>query len=264
MCETVTPWRQSEGRCRVPDGRAGNKNRGIIQRLAYYRHPCTMTWRNRYKFLCKKGPRLNPAANIPALNYRQTRFITSAPTLAQCPPDSGVEVAFAGRSNAGKSSAINVLTDNRGLAKTSKTPGRTQLINFFAVSDDRRLVDLPGYGFAKVPLEVKQQWQRHLEDYLRHRQSLHGLVLLMDCRHPLQDFDRMMLEWARGAEMPVHLLLTKADKLSKGAAQNALLKVQSSLTGHPQASAQLFSALKKTGLDRLRQQLDTWLATDAG
>lgn len=199
------------------------------------------------------------------LNYRAVAFLTSAPTLAQCPPDSGREVAFAGRSNAGKSSAINALTGNRRMAKTSKTPGRTQLINFFTLSDQRRLVDLPGYGFAKVPLEVKEQWQRHLEDYLRRRQSLCGLVLLMDCRHPLQDFDRMMLNWASSCEMPVHILLTKADKLKKGPAANTLLRVKRELEPlAPLVTVQLFSALKGSGLDQLRAQLDGWLGDDHG
>lgn len=204
---------------------------------------------------------MNDQAPPARINYRQTQFITSAPTLAQCPPDEGVEVAFAGRSNAGKSSAINALTDNRNMAKTSKTPGRTQLINFFSVGEGQRLVDLPGYGFAKVPLAVKQQWQRHLEDYLRRRQSLCGLVLLMDSRHPLQDFDRMMLGWAGSCNMPVHILLTKADKLKKGPASNTLLSVRRELeTIDGDISVQLFSALKRSGLDQLRQQLDHWLA----
>lgn len=199
------------------------------------------------------------------LNYRLAEFLTSAPTLAQCPPDSGLEVAFAGRSNAGKSSAINTLTDNKRMARTSKTPGRTQLINFFTLVDQRRLVDLPGYGFAKVPLEVKEQWQRHLEAYLRKRQSLCGLVLLMDCRHPLQEFDRMMLEWASSAAMPVHILLTKADKLNKGPANNTLLQVRKELNASKAlVSVQLFSALKRTGLDQLRRQLNDWLLPDHG
>ena len=197
------------------------------------------------------------------LNFRQTQFLISAAKRDQCPPDAGREVAFAGRSNAGKSSAINTLTDNKNMARTSKTPGRTQLINFFSLDDERRLVDLPGYGYAKVPMAVKEQWQRHLEDYLRHRQSLCGLVLLMDCRHPLQDFDRMMLDWAENSEMPVHILLTKADKLKKGAAQNSLLGVRRELEkcGHT-ASVQLFSALKRSGLDGLQQQLHHWLVAD--
>ena len=199
----------------------------------------------------------------PKINFRGAEFLTSAAKLSGCPPDTGLEVAFAGRSNAGKSSAINTLTDNKRMARTSKTPGRTQLINFFTLSEQQRLVDLPGYGFAKVPMEVKEKWQRHLEEYLRQRQSLCGLVLLMDSRHPLQDFDRMMLSWAQSCEMPVHILLTKADKLKKGPAQTSLLKVRKEL--EPMAdlvSVQLFSALKRTGLDQLQQVLNSWLALD--
>lgn len=194
------------------------------------------------------------------INFRQAEFLTSAPTLAKCPADNGIEVAFAGRSNAGKSSAINTLTENKRMARTSKTPGRTQLINFFALSDNQRIVDLPGYGFAKVPLEVKEKWQRHLEQYLRERQSLHGLILLMDCRHPLQDFDRMMLNWTQSCDMPVHILLTKADKLKKGPANNSLLKVRKDLEPMKDlVSVQLFSALKRTGLDQLQATLSQWL-----
>lgn len=194
------------------------------------------------------------------LDYRQTHFLISAATFNTCPADEGFEVAFAGRSNAGKSSAINTLTDNKKMAKTSKTPGRTQLINFFSLSENQRLVDLPGYGFAKVPLEVKLKWQRHLEDYLRQRRSLKGLVLLMDVRHPLQEFDRMMLEWAISCEMPVHILLTKADKLKNGPAKNTLLAVRKELAKVKQlVSVQLFSAHNGQGLDALRQQLDQWL-----
>lgn len=149
------------------------------------------------------------------------------------------------------------------MARTSKTPGRTQLINFFSLSDSQRIVDLPGYGFAKVPMEVKEKWQRHLEEYLRERQSLYGLILLMDCRHPLQDFDRMMLNWAQSCDMPVHILLTKADKLKKGPANNSLLKVRKEL--EPMAdlvSVQLFSALKRTGLDQLQAKLNQWLTIE--
>ena len=198
-----------------------------------------------------------------SLNYRLAQFLTSAATVNDCPADSGVEVAFAGRSNAGKSSAINTLTENKKLARTSKTPGRTQLINFFSLSEQQRLVDLPGYGYAKVSLAVKEQWQRHLEDYLRQRQSLHGLILLMDCRHPLQEFDQMMLDWSSQAGMPVHILLTKADKLKKGPASNALLKVRKTINEqYPLASAQLFSSLKRQGLDELRRTLDDWLAIE--
>lgn len=210
-----------------------------------------------------KGPQVTEQSTAPMLNFRQAQFFTSAPKLKDCPPDQGFEVAFAGRSNAGKSSAINTLTENKSLARTSKTPGRTQLINFFNLNEQQRLVDLPGYGFAKVPIEVKLKWQRHLEDYLRQRQSLQGLVLLMDCRHPLQEFDRMMLSWAESSNMPVHILLTKADKLKSGAAKNTFLKVRREL--EPLAdlvSIQLFSSLKRTGLPELRQVLSDWLALE--
>jgi GTP-binding protein len=203
-----------------------------------------------------KGPLLTP----PRINFRVAQFITSAPKLANCPPDTGLEVAFAGRSNAGKSSAINTLTENKRMARTSKTPGRTQLINFFGLSEQQRLVDLPGYGFAKVPIEVKEKWQRHLEEYLRERQSLYGLILLMDCRHPLQEFDRMMLSWAESCDMPVHILLTKADKLKKGPANTTLLQVKKELAPmQPRVSVQLFSSLKRTGLDQLQIKLMQWL-----
>lgn len=203
---------------------------------------------------------VGPTLTTNTINYRQTTFLTSAAKLADCPNDNGLEVAFAGRSNAGKSSAINSLTDNKRMARTSKTPGRTQLINFFTLSDHQRLVDLPGYGYAKVPLAVKQKWQRHLEEYLRQRQSLCGLVLLMDCRHPLQDFDRMMLSWAQDCNMPVHLLLTKADKLKKGPAANTLQAVLQELSPMQElVSVQLFSALKGSGLEQLRNTLNNWL-----
>ena len=144
---------------------------------------------------------------------QQARFLISAAKVDQCPPDEGYEVAFAGRSNAGKSSALNTLT-HASLARTSKTPGRTQLLNFFTLDEERRLVDLPGYGYAKVPIPLKQHWQRHLEAYLGSRESLVGLVLMMDIRHPLTDFDRLMLDWAQVSRLPVHVLLTKADKLA--------------------------------------------------
>ncbi len=199
----------------------------------------------------------------PAPDYRTAQFLTSASKLSQCPEDAGWEVAFAGRSNAGKSSAINSLTNNKKLAKTSKTPGRTQLINFFQLSDQQRLVDLPGYGFAKVPLAVKREWTKNLENYLQRRQSLRGLVLLMDVRHPLQPFDSQMLTWALAADMPVHILLTKADKLKKGPANNNLLRVRKELQAHADlVSVQLFSALKHTGHKELVAVLDSWL-TDA-
>lgn len=192
--------------------------------------------------------------------FTTAEFLKSAARLNQAPPDNGHEAAFAGRSNAGKSSALNAISGHKGLARTSKTPGRTQLINFFTVTDAARLVDLPGYGYAKVPLEVKAQWERHLSAYLEHRTSLAGLILLMDVRHPLTDFDRQMLEWCRQADLPVHALLTKADKLKRGAAQSTLLTVKRELgTLHPRASVQLFSALDGTGLEEARTLLATWL-----
>ncbi len=161
--------------------------------------------------------------------FTKAQFLLSAPSIKQCPEDTGREIAFAGRSNAGKSSAINTLTDNAKLARTSKTPGRTQLLNFFSLNEDCRLVDLPGYGFAKVPKATKQAWDRNLAGYLQERQSLQGLVMLMDIRHPLQQYDWQMIRWASESEMPVHLLLTKADKLKRGPAKNTLLQVQREL-----------------------------------
>ena len=195
-----------------------------------------------------------------APSYRRAEFLTSASKLSQCPPDEGWEVAFAGRSNAGKSSAINSLTGNKKMAKTSKTPGRTQLINFFQLTESQRLVDLPGYGFAKVPLAVKREWTKQLENYLQKRQSLRGLILLMEVRRPMQPFDQQMLTRALEASMPVHILLTKADKLKKGPAGNILLKVRSELKPYRQlASVQLFSATKHTGHQDLIKVLDAWL-----
>lgn len=195
----------------------------------------------------------------PRLDYRRAQFISSAPDLAHCPPDEGREVAFAGRSNAGKSSTINALTGQTKLARTSKTPGRTQLLNFFALDEGLRLVDLPGYGFAKVPLAVKQAWQRNMEGYLQYRQSLCGMVLLMDVRHPLQAADQQLLAWSLAASLPVHLVLTKADKLKRGAAANARLAVEKAVTGRGEVSVQLFSSLNKSGVEELAQRLDTWL-----
>lgn len=190
----------------------------------------------------------------------QARFLKSAQTVEQCPPDEGFEVAFAGRSNAGKSSAINRLTGQRALARTSKTPGRTQLLNFFELDEERRLVDLPGYGYAKVDKHTRQQWQQHLDDYLARRRCLTGLVLLMDIRHPLKEFDQLILDWSARAGMPLHLLLTKADKLKFGAAKSTLLQVLGSLEGHPAPlSAQLFSATAGTGRDEAWARLGDWL-----
>ncbi|MCP5347790.1 MAG: ribosome biogenesis GTP-binding protein YihA/YsxC [Gammaproteobacteria bacterium] len=197
------------------------------------------------------------------MDFHAAHFVTSAARLDGCPVDSEVEVAFAGRSNAGKSSAINALTNQPRLARTSKTPGRTQLINFFLLEPGRYLVDLPGYGYAKVPLEVKNKWQEELERYLRYREPLAGLVLLSDVRHPLKEFDRMMIQWAVQAELPLHLLLTKADKLKRGAAKNALLAVRSELKELANVSVQLFSVNQPDTIKNLGRTLSDWLQPPA-
>ena len=198
------------------------------------------------------------------VNFRQATFMQSASAVENAPPDLGWEVAFAGRSNSGKSSAINTLTGQGKLARTSRTPGRTQLINFFALSDRQRLVDLPGYGFAKVPLAVKKKWNQQLERYLQYRESLRGLVILMDIRHPLTDPDKQMLGWAIAASMPVHILLTKSDKLKRGPAQNTLLAVRSELAPHAElVSVQCFSSLKRQGVDELGKQVNRWLTDES-
>ena len=194
--------------------------------------------------------------------FNKTIFLMSAPSVKQSPADEGKEVAFAGRSNAGKSSVINTLTDNKKLARTSKTPGRTQLLNFFSLSEDRRLVDLPGYGFAKVPAAVKRDWNRNLAGYLQERQSLVGVIILMDIRHPLQKYDWQIIRWASESKMPVHLLLTKSDKLKRGAINNTLLSVEEELTKEKLSAnftIQAFSSIKRFGLDELKHKLATWL-----
>lgn len=197
------------------------------------------------------------------LDFSQVSFLQSASTLAQCPPDEADEVAFVGRSNAGKSSAINTLTDQPKLARTSKTPGRTQLLNFFRVADNKYLVDLPGFGYAKVPSAVKAKWEKQLEAYLRERKSLRGLVLLMDCRHPLKDFDRQILAWCTQAGMPVHILLTKSDKLKSGARKKVLLETRRDLASPGDAiSIQLFSALNSEGAGELKGRLQGWLCPE--
>ena len=188
-------------------------------------------------------------------DFRTTSFLTSAAGPEGFPPPAGPEIAFAGRSNAGKSSALNAITGLKGLARTSKTPGRTQLINFFDTPGGR-LVDLPGYGFAKVPDAVKARWQRLMEAYLNEREPLSGLVVVMDIRHPLKPFDEQMLGWAAHAELPVHVLLTKADKLTRNHQNQALAKVRRAL---PEASLQLFSAVSGQGLDEVRALLARWL-----
>ncbi|ATG76048.1 GTP-binding protein [Zobellella denitrificans] len=176
------------------------------------------------------------------------------------PADTGVEIAFAGRSNAGKSSALNTITQQKSLARTSKTPGRTQLINVFELSEGKRLIDLPGYGYAKVPEEMKLKWQAALSEYLQKRDSLKGLVVLMDIRHPLKDIDQQLLQWASDCELPVLALLTKCDKLKSGARKAEVLKVREAVAifgGDIRVEA--FSSLKGTGLDQARAILSEWL-----
>ncbi|MFC2544702.1 MAG: ribosome biogenesis GTP-binding protein YihA/YsxC [Aggregatibacter sp.] len=195
------------------------------------------------------------------LNYHKTHFLTSSPNLKSLPEDSGVEIAFAGRSNAGKSTALNALTNQKNLARTSKTPGRTQLINLFEVEPQCKLVDLPGYGYAAVPEQMKLQWQQALGEYLQKRECLAGIVILMDIRHPLKDLDQQMIEWAVVSEKPVLLLLTKADKLSQSERSKQVKMVREAILpfqGDIQVEA--FSALKRTGIDRLAAKLDAWFA----
>lgn len=192
--------------------------------------------------------------------YRKAFYLISAPQLNAAPLDEGYEVAFAGRSNAGKSSAINAITQQKSLARTSKTPGRTQLLNFFQIDEKRRLVDLPGYGYAKVPDIIKKNWQQSMENYLKQRQSLKGVFLLMDIRHPLTDFDWQMIEWCQHCQLKLHIALTKADKLSQGAAKSVLLKVKTELKSIDSVSLQLFSAPNRIGLDEAHAVLDDWLA----
>jgi len=194
-------------------------------------------------------------------NYQQTHFVTSAPDIRHLPSDTGIEVAFAGRSNAGKSSALNTLTNQKSLARTSKTPGRTQLINLFQVAEGRRLVDLPGYGYAEVPEEMKLKWQRALGEYLQARQCLQGLVVLMDIRHPLKDLDQQMIHWAVESQIPVLVLLTKADKLASGARKAQLNMVrEAAIAFNGDVQVEAFSSLKKIGVDKLRQKLDSWFS----
>lgn len=187
-----------------------------------------------------------------ALPFQQLQFLTSAAELHQLPGDSGLEIAFAGRSNAGKSSALNTLARQRQLARASRTPGRTQLINLFTLLDDVRLVDLPGYGFAQVPEEIKKRWQKTLGDYLDSRQCLKGLVILCDIRHPLKELDRNLLRWANKRQLQVLLLLTKADKLSRGAVASTVQQVKRDAevaAGQVQVAA--FSSLNQSGLEAL-------------
>ena len=193
-------------------------------------------------------------------HYQKADFLLGVHQLNQLPPDTGIEVAFAGRSNAGKSSALNAISGNKRLARTSKTPGRTQQINFFQIDTERHLVDLPGYGYAKVPLKVKQHWQHVLSQYLQTRNALQGVVIMVDIRRLLRDYDLIMLEWCEQRNLPVHILLTKADKLKRGPATAALHMLETQLhkdfPNH--VTAQLFSAVTGAGLEQTRAKLDKW------
>jgi len=209
----------------------------------------------------RPSPKNSAKKNVSIAAYRGAQFEISAAKLTQLPADEGLEVAFAGRSNAGKSSAINKICCQKSLARTSKTPGRTQLINFFTMDEKRRLVDLPGYGYAKVSEDIKRRWQQTMEQYLATRESLQGLILLMDVRHPLKDVDQQLLAWSWNVGMPTHVLLTKADKLKRGAAQNTLLKVRKEISENDHeglTGVQLFSSLKGTGLNEVYAVLDGW------
>ncbi len=192
----------------------------------------------------------------------EVSFLTSAPSLRNCPPPQGPEVAFAGRSNAGKSSVLNRLTGSRQTAKVSKTPGRTRLLNFFAVREGGCLVDLPGYGYAKAQKSTQVAWQESVNEYLSYRENLVAVVLVMDIRHPLQSSDTQLLDWAHDSGIPVRVLLNKADKLKHGARQNALRDVQRELAGNPFAVVQSFSASSGLGHAELLETLKDWLSTE--
>jgi len=194
--------------------------------------------------------------------FPQATFLTSAWQPHQFPADDGAEVAFAGRSNAGKSSALNALVGRKDLARTSKTPGRTQLINFFALSPPSRLVDLPGYGYAKVPQQMQRHWRELLTGYVRSRVSLAGMVIVVDARRGLTDYDRQLLDLMSGTAQPVHLLLTKADKLNRNEAAATLRDVNGQLS--ERASVQLFSAISGDGLDQLRRTVLAMLNRGSG
>ena len=194
--------------------------------------------------------------------YQKAKYLTSATKFDQFPADKGAEVAFIGRSNAGKSSALNVITEIKGLAHTSKTPGRTQMINFFALNERERLVDLPGYGYAKVPRMVQKRWEELLDSYLKKRHCLNGLIAVMDIRHPLKEIDKDIIEWAVRYSIPVHILLTKSDKLSRNSARKTFEKVQTSVDAYgKKLTFQLFSSYDRTWLDEVKTILKRWLQT---
>ncbi len=192
-----------------------------------------------------------------SISFRQANYVTSAFELSQLLPDEGREVAFAGRSNAGKSSAINCLTQQKGLCKTSKTPGRTQLINFFALDETRKLVDLPGYGFAKVPKKMRSHWDRVLSAFLLQRRALKGLVIVVDCRRGISELDQALIDMV-SPKLPLHILLTKSDKISRSALKSEILKTQQQLDSDRHTVSSL-SILNRQGLDQLTQRCGDWL-----
>ena len=198
------------------------------------------------------GQRENPL-------YNKAVYLTSAHRLDQLPEDVGFEVAFAGRSNAGKSTAINAITNRKTLARTSKTPGRTQQIVQFELDPQRRFADLPGYGYAKVAKSLRRHWQNTLDLYFQSRASLRGLIVIMDIRHPLREYDRQLLAWTRMARLPCHVLLTKADKLKRGPGINAMQAIKKQMKADQfTASVQLFSGTRREGVSSVHQVLDTW------
>lgn len=191
--------------------------------------------------------------------YQRATFLKSVATLDQLPSDEGFEVAFIGRSNAGKSSALNTITGIKSLARTSKTPGRTQTINLFTLDEERRLADLPGYGYAKVPLVVKQRWEHIIDTYLQTRQCLVALVVVMDVRHPLKEIDRQIIAWTASCGIQTHVLLTKADKLKPSEARRTLKEVSEELSIYSNITLQLFSSLKKQGIEEMHAKLNQWM-----
>ncbi len=203
-----------------------------------------------------------------SIDFRKTHFVISAPDIEHLeqhiPGNEGIEIAFAGRSNAGKSSALNALTEQKNLARTSKTPGRTQLINVFETAPGCRLVDLPGYGFAQVPLAMKQKWQQALGEYLQHRECLQGVVVLMDIRHPLKDLDMQMVQWSVESQLPVLVLLTKSDKLTQSARMKTVNDVRKALADFGDAvRVEGFSSLKGTGKPKVLSMLSEWFTGPA-
>lgn len=204
---------------------------------------------------------MDPDLTQKTVSFNSARFLISASRLDECPPDTGAEIAFAGRSNAGKSSALNTITANGKLARTSKTPGRTRLINFFSLNREHcRLVDLPGYGYAKVSRDMKDDWQQHLGHYLNDRRCLRGLVLVMDIRHPLTDFDQMMVQWCEHNNLPLMILATKVDKLKFGQAKTAMLGIARDLKEYRCVEHLImFSAMSKQGVEECRDALIAWL-----